>query len=802
MINQTISHYKILEKLGGGGMGIVYKAQDIKLDRFVALKFLPTGLTLDEEAKQRFIQEAQAASALQHTNICTIHDIDETDDGKLFIVMDCYEGESLKEKIARGPMNIEEAVHITMQIAEGLCNAHEKGIVHRDIKPANILVTNNGVVKIVDFGLAKLSGRTMITKTGHTMGTAAYMSPEQAQSSDVDYRTDIWSLGVVLYEMIAGRRPFESNYDLALMYAILNEDPPPLNHFRQDIPEHILKVCYCCLEKKSESRPQSMDEVVKLLRNESLNVSHTPSKHLLIKKYWKQATFVAVALLMIVVIAMMMKIPQEGTPAFSGKPIFGILPIENTSEDTVTVNWPIYIQWRLFDNFVGRNTVAVFDPVTTNDIMDSSMAMPGGSRDKAKYELTNSTEINLMIDVKIKKFNQGYRIEITASGRMGLGKPYSTYIDISNKNQLVSAVDSLSERLSAVLHLGETRRSEKASINDWHPSKVHIIPAVNAFALGVKMNYRSDPLADTYLERAIQMDWAFIAPRALLIQKLVKHGSLDQAKDHFRILANLRNTASPYEQTFIDWAGALVRADVQGQMQALDILLEYSPGNGFLAYFLARLKYVQWDFNRCVEILTPVLKTRWHYSPMYYLMAASYEQLGRLSEARHLLEQSLSYKPIYPENFSLLSAMCYRDKDSLLATQYERLYIKANKEQGISADDSYATLASLCLERGRDEAASRLYRFAVRQRPNYPPFHQGLGDALLYLGDTLAALREYHHAIALNAQYPEPLYRLSEILEHQRNRKQSLYYTRHYLRLDSAGAHAAEARARLMRLKY
>ena len=186
MIGQTISHYKILEKLGGGGMGVVYKAEDTKLKRTVALKFLPPVFSFDQEAKKRFINEAQAASSLQHNNICNIHDIDETKDGQIFICMDCYEGETLKKKIERGQIKTDEAIDIIVQVATGLQKAHEKGIIHRDIKPANIFITNDGVVKILDFGLAKLSGQTMMTKMGETVGTIAYMSPEQTRGELVD----------------------------------------------------------------------------------------------------------------------------------------------------------------------------------------------------------------------------------------------------------------------------------------------------------------------------------------------------------------------------------------------------------------------------------------------------------------------------------------------------------------------------------------------------------------------------------------------------------------------------------------
>ena len=262
MIGQTVSHYKILEKLGGGGMGVVYKAQDTRLDRTVALKFLPPELTLDPEAKERFIHEAKAASALDHNNICNVHEIAETDDGQIFIVMAYYEGETLKKRIERDPLKIDEATDLTIQIAQGLQKAHEKGIVHRDIKPANIIITRDGVVKILDFGLAKLAGQARLTKTGSTVGTAAYMSPEQARGQEVDHRTDIWSLGVVLYEMVTGRQPFKSEYEQAQIYSILNEEPAPLGSLRSDIPAEMERLVQKGMAKDPAERFRNAGELL------------------------------------------------------------------------------------------------------------------------------------------------------------------------------------------------------------------------------------------------------------------------------------------------------------------------------------------------------------------------------------------------------------------------------------------------------------------------------------------------------------------------------------------------------------
>ncbi|MDP2884169.1 MAG: serine/threonine-protein kinase [Ignavibacteria bacterium] len=266
MIGATISHFRILEKLGEGGMGVVYKAEDTKLKRTVALKFLPPDLTRDDEAKTRFIHEAQAASAFQHPNICTVHDIDETSDGQLFIVMACYEGGILRERLQRGALAIDEALDIADQVALGLSKAHEKGVAHRDIKPANIFLTKDGEAKILDFGLAKLEGRSRLTRMGTTVGTIAYMSPEQARGEEIDGRTDIWSLGVVLYEMVAGRPPFESDYDQAMIFCILNEQPKSLRSVRQDVPAELELVVAKALQKDLQGRFQHMDEFLAELR--------------------------------------------------------------------------------------------------------------------------------------------------------------------------------------------------------------------------------------------------------------------------------------------------------------------------------------------------------------------------------------------------------------------------------------------------------------------------------------------------------------------------------------------------------
>jgi formylglycine-generating enzyme required for sulfatase activity/dienelactone hydrolase len=253
-IGDSVSHYRIVELLGMGGMGVVYKAEDTRLKRAVALKFLPFSLLQDAAAKERLIHEAQAASALDHPNICTIHEIEETADGELFLAMAYYEGETLKDCIARGPLALDEAIGLMIQVARAVSAAHDAGIIHRDVKPANIIVTKRGEAKLVDFGIAKLAGQTALTRTGTTLGTVAYMPPEQLAGRDVDARSDVWALGVLIYQTITGRLPFVAQNDVAMLRAISSETPAPLRTARADAPAALEPIVARALRKEPADR--------------------------------------------------------------------------------------------------------------------------------------------------------------------------------------------------------------------------------------------------------------------------------------------------------------------------------------------------------------------------------------------------------------------------------------------------------------------------------------------------------------------------------------------------------------------
>ncbi len=246
-------------------MGVVYKAEDTTLERTVALKFLAQHLLDDEEAKERFLREAKAAAALDHPNICTVYEIAEVD-GKTFIAIAYLEGESLEEHITKGPLSLKDALDFARQTADGLQAAHNKGVFHRDIKPANIIVSPEGRATVMDFGLARLTEASRLTKVNTAMGTVAYMSPEQAQGMEVDSRTDVWALGCVLYEMVSGQRPFQGVYDQALLYEIVHEEPAALTGLRTGVPVELEFVATKCLAKDAEDRYQAAKEVAVDLR--------------------------------------------------------------------------------------------------------------------------------------------------------------------------------------------------------------------------------------------------------------------------------------------------------------------------------------------------------------------------------------------------------------------------------------------------------------------------------------------------------------------------------------------------------
>ncbi len=335
MVGRTISHYKILEILGSGGMGVVYKARDNKLNRLVALKFLPSHLTRDESTRKRFIAEAQAASALDHPNISNIHEINETEDGQLYICMAYYEGDSLRQKIKKGPLTLEESLNIFYQIALGLKAAHEEKIIHRDIKPGNIIITEKGEAKIVDFGLAKLAGEKL-TESILTKGTVAYMSPEVIRSLPEDQRADIWSLGVVLYEMLTGHLPFKGEYPEPMMYSIVNEEPKTLSNYLKNVPELLQSILDRLLKKNPQERYQNISDLLRDLEPlvKDSEVTAIKPKTSIVKLLHRKRAYLYVSLILLLTIIFFFLGKSYLLPERNQEISIAVLPLQNITNDS------------------------------------------------------------------------------------------------------------------------------------------------------------------------------------------------------------------------------------------------------------------------------------------------------------------------------------------------------------------------------------------------------------------------------------------------------------------------------------
>lgn len=421
--------YKIIEVSGRGGMGIVYRAEDTKLKRNVALKFLPPELIQDEEARERFVLEARTAAALSHPNICTIHEINE-EEGRSFISMEYIEGQSLKERIGQGPLEPEKALDIAIQMAEGLEEAHKKDIIHRDIKSANIMITEKGQAKIMDFGLAKVKGSTLLTREGTTLGTVAYMSPEQARGEKVDNRTDIWSLGVVLYEMISGQLPFKGERDQSVMYSILNEEPEPITNLTSDIPMAIEQIVGKALEKNPDERYQHIEELLEDLRSISEGIEPEGIRARLWKAKLlrrKKAFFYAgIAGFLVIMTVIALSLFTGRAKAMDS---IAVLPFENLSGDPDQEYLSDGITDALINELAKISALRVISRQSVMPYKESEMPLP---------EIARKLDVDAVVEASIQTV--GSRVQIRAR-----------LIEVQNEQNLWA--DSYEREMSDILAL-------------------------------------------------------------------------------------------------------------------------------------------------------------------------------------------------------------------------------------------------------------------------------------------------------------------------------------------------------------
>jgi serine/threonine protein kinase/Flp pilus assembly protein TadD len=640
MIGETILHYKILNKLGQGGMGIVYLAEDTKLGRKVALKFLPQRISADSEAKARFEIEARAAAALNHPNIATIHSIEETDN-EMFIVMEYIKGKELKDIVethSNASLQREEIIKIATQIADGLEAAHKEGITHRDIKSGNIMITESGIVKIMDFGLAKVKGGSKVTQMGSTVGTIDYMSPEQTRGDEVDNRADIWSLGVVIYEMLTGKMPFRGDYNQAIIYSILNEEPQPAGKTDEGL-EHIISKA---LKKDPEERYQKAGEMAEELRTINQGGDIKRTKTMESKLPWILA---GSALIVIAIVLYLFMHSSKGAKTTGTIKTIAVLPFANISSDPNQE----YISDGLSEELI---SVLEKNPKLRVTARTSSFYFKGKNVDLKT--IASKLDVKNILEGSVQKAGDNLRI---SADLINVETDATLWSNTYNgtMNNIFALQDSISGNVAEALNVALLG---KEAVN---PEQKTDPVAYNNYLLGNhfydlqgKENWEK---AVSYYEKALSIDStyapAWVGLSAVHSQQAdigyvpVDEGYTKARNEAEKALELNSNSADAYAR--IGWIKIAYDWDWKGADEAYKKGLELEPGNANVINGGARLAAVLGRFDEAIKLERRAVEI----NPVSY---GAYGNLGFYAWYAGLLVESiaasrkaLEINPQYPE---------------------------------------------------------------------------------------------------------------------------------------------------------
>jgi serine/threonine protein kinase/Flp pilus assembly protein TadD len=717
---QTLAgKYRIIRELGRGGMGVVYEAEDLRLKRTVALKFLPPGLTADPEARGRFIHEAQAASGLDHPNICTIHEIDESETGGMYIAMAYYKGESLKEKLKRGSSEPAESLEISRQIAEGLAEAHEQGIVHRDVKPGNVMIAADGAVKILDFGLAKLAGEARLTVPGTTLGTAAYMSPEQARGDDVDVRTDVWSLGVVLYEMVSGRLPFRGDNEQAILHAVLHDLPRPVEGLRPGYPAEMSEIIAKALAKDPAKRFASAREMADALSDlkARLNAPSFPAAKRLTFRRSRRRLLVAASAVFLAVLAVSIWLLNRPSLAFESRDKLMVADADNLTGDKV---FDLALRTAIEASLQQSSYASVFDKAQIAETLRLMRVDPSARVDEALgYDICKFAGVRAFILPRIMAVGEAYeleailidpakrrhvdRIRVTARGR---------------ETVLLTGIDDLTKRLRS--RLGESLNSIEKTARPVAAVTTSSWEALDYFSLAqAKRTDGNFKEAVALYELALDKDPKFVAARSSLALVLIQFmGEAEKGKRMLRQALEDGISQKLPERDLLP-VKALNRQFVDGDLPGA--LAEY----------------------RTIMELFPDLMAPYNNSGRIL------QALGRYDEAAGMFEEACRRAPTsaIPLQNAWFLNMNLR-KNPRAAESVARRYVALAPRMG----GTYSLLGySLAVQEKFDEAA-REFRKSLELEPDHPYALPNLGHVLYAAGRAEEAVPFYRRVYELAAQ--------------------------------------------------
>lgn len=718
MIGETIKHYEVLELLGQGGMGQVYKAQDRKLGRLVALKFLSSDLLSQREARARFINEARTISSLDHPNIATVFEIDEIDDA-VFIAMAYYQGKTLRDMINAGPVDIEQTVDTLTQAAEGLAAAHAAGVIHRDIKPGNIMVTDAGLVKILDFGLAKAQNMPDLTQEQTVIGTAAYMSPEQIQGAALDSRTDLFSLGAVMYEMIVGERPFVGEYAASLTYTIVHEDPRPIRLFRSDIPDRLESIVFKALAKQKENRYQTASEIAQDLKtfsgpeSNSVQVSRTRGVG---KRPYLLAAVLLIAAAAVVFYAMLTRENSGGRRIES----VAVLPFDFESNET---------DWSWLGDAVSDLVSTELRRMTDLRILNSqqrirairSLGLGSAELDKSQaLALAAEAGMEAVVLGNITKNDtylvaQGHLITVPEGDTLASLTPQEGAFE-----NLYDLADGLSQQLEHVLVPYEKTTSK--------PNGVHH-PSVDAYRFYIEGKNAAFDLRHresiAKLSRAIKIDSTLIQAYYWLAWSQSNLGFDDKAREVLKRgkpfieglseemqLEYLANEAV-YDKRWQDYSDYLRR------------LIQLQPRDASHYYRYGRNQFYKFrQLKQGLENMEHALAINKNYAVALNTLAYTYAAQGDTARAMAMAKR---YVALNPTDINPLDTMA---EIQILLGRYDRAITSCERALAIDPDFPYSRihLAKIFLEQRDYRAARRVIAELELRAPG--PYFQSTAKLL------------------------------------------------------------------------